>query len=89
MYTKNDITKTTKFRSLQYLCEIIPDRVQSGKNLYRCLMRSDTISDKIISDIYVSCTLDTWSYTIIFQFDGALVIFMDNTVIDLVSPLFQ
>ena len=44
---------------------------------------------KILSDIYLSCPLATWSSTIILQFDGALVILIDNIVMDLVSIFFQ
>ena len=59
MDTKNDMIKTTKLRSLQCLREIIPDHVQSGTEFHRCLLISDTISDKIMSDIEVTNTIDT------------------------------
>ena len=36
----------------------------------------------------MSCTLDTWSYTIIFYFDGGLVILVDNIVMDLIYLFF-
>ena len=52
-------------------------------------MLRDTISDKIISYIDVSCPLDTLSSAIIFQFDGSLVILIDNSVMDIIFLLFQ
>ena len=74
MDTKNNITKATKLVSLQWLCEIISDHLQSGTESHWCLLFYDPISDKIISDIDVSCLIATWLFTIIFQFDGDMVI---------------
>ena len=88
MDTKNDITKTTKLISLQCLCEMIPDHVQSGTELHRCLLLSDHISDKIILDINVSCPFATFPYTIL-KLDGALVIFINNIVTDIVSLVIK
>ena len=65
MYTKNDKTKMTKLISLQCLREIITDHVQSGTEIHRCLPLSDSISEKIIPDINVSCPLTNLSPTII------------------------
>ena len=53
MDTKSDNTKSTKSRSLQYFREKTPDHVQSGTELHRCILLSDSMSDKIISDIDV------------------------------------
>ena len=68
---------------------LISDHVQSGTEIYIWILLHDTISDKILYDVDVSCKLSTWSYAIIFQFDGALVILIENIVIDIVSLLFQ
>ena len=52
-------------------------------------MLHDPISDAIISDIDVSCTLPTWSSAILIQFEGALVISIDNIVMGILFLLFQ
>ena len=87
--TKNDITKTTKLISLQFLCEIITNHVQSGTELYRCLLLHDTISDEIVPDIDVARPIATLSFAIILQFNGTLIILLDNLIMDVVSILFQ
>ena len=89
MDNKNDITKTINLISLQCLLVIIPNHVQSGKEFHGCLLIRGLISDEIISDIDVSCTLSNFSSTIILQFDCDMVIFIDNIFMDLVSLLFQ
>ena len=66
MDTKNDITKLTKVKSLQCLREIILDLVQSGTEIYRCLLLRDPISYKIIPDIDVSCPVSTLLSAILF-----------------------
>ena len=62
--------------------KLIPDHVQSGTESHICLLIRDTISDEIISDIDVSFPLA------ILQLYYALVILIDNIVMDLVSLLF-
>ena len=89
MDTKNCITKKTKLISLQCRCKIIHNHVQSGTEFCRCLLLRYPSSDKIISDIYVFFLLDTWSSYILLQFDGDMVILIDNIGMDLVSILFQ
>ena len=89
MDTNNDITKMMKLISLQCLCEIIPNHVQSGTEFHRCLLLRDHISNIMVYNIDVSCTLATWSSIIIFQFDGTLAILIDNIVVDLLSLIFQ
>ena len=50
---------TIKLRFLQCFREMIPDYVQIGTELYRCLLLRYTIIDEILSDIYVACPLAT------------------------------
>ena len=59
MNTKDYIMTTIKLRFLQCFREMIPDYVQIGTELYRCLLLRDTIIDEILSDIYVACPLAT------------------------------
>ena len=53
------------------------------------LLICDTISDAIIPDIDVANPLDTWSSSIILQFDGTLIILIDNIVMYIVSLTFK
>ena len=89
MGTKDDITKPTKFRSLQYLRGRIPGHVKRGTEFHRCLLLRDPISDEIISDMNVSIRLATWSSFVLLQCYGALAILIVNIFMDLVSLLFQ
>ena len=78
-----------KLRSLQCVSEIMYNHVQSVTEFHIFLMSCYPISDKIIYDIYLACTLAIWLPIIIFQFDGALVILVDKIVIDIVSLILQ
>ena len=89
MDTKDDITKTTKLISLQFFCELFPDRVESGIEFHRCFLIRDPICDEIISDNDVAIPLATWLSAILLQFDDTLIILIDNIVMDLISLIFQ
>ena len=78
-----------KSRSLQCLHEIITNHAQSGTELDSCLLLCDLISDEIVSDIDVVIPLDTWSSEILLQFNGTLIIVIDNIVMYVVSLIFQ
>ena len=89
MDTNNDITKMMKLRSLQCVSEIMYNHVQSVTEFHIFLMSCYPISDKIIYDIYLACTLAIWLPIIIFQFDGALVILIHNIFMDILPLFFQ
>ena len=89
MDNKDDITTMMRLRSLQFFREIITNHVQSGTELYRCLLLHDTISDEIVPDIDVARPIATLSFAIILQFNGTLIILLDNLIMDVVSILFQ
>ena len=59
MDTNNDITKGTELRSMQCLYEVTTNHVQSGTEYQIFLLLREYISDKIISDIDMSCLLAT------------------------------
>ena len=46
------------------------------------------ISDEIIHDIYVASPLATWLFDILIQFDGNLIILINDVVMYLISLLF-
>ena len=75
--------------SLYCFRKIIPDNLQGVTKLHICFLLRDNINDKRITDIDVASSLATWLSDILIQFDGALIIFIDDVVVDLVSLIFQ
>ena len=55
-----------KLKSKKCVNEVLLNHVQDGTYFHRSLLFCDYMSDKIISDIDVSCPLATLYYTIVF-----------------------
>ena len=87
MNTKDDVMETMELIPLQCFHEVVTNHVQGGKNLQRCLLPCYTTSNKVIPDIDVVSLFATWSYAIILQFYGALIILIYDVVLDLVSMI--
>ena len=87
--TKDYIMTMMKLRSLQFFREIITNHVQSGTELYRCLLLHDPISDEIVSDIDVASPLATVLSAILIQFNVTLIILLDNIFMDIISLILQ
>ena len=79
---------TTKLISLWCFREVILDDVHSGTNILRFFLLSDTIKNEIITDINLESLLATRSSTILLQFYGALVILIEDFIMDLVFMIF-
>ena len=69
--------------------EVIPIRVQGRGKLHRCFLIFEPISNEVIPGIDVVIPLATWSFVILLQIDGALIILIDDVIMDLKYLLFQ
>ena len=59
MENKDNNMEMTQLISVQYLCELIPNHVQSGTKLHRLFLFCDPIRFEIIPDVDLMIPLDT------------------------------
>ena len=71
------------------IVNIIPDHVQIGKLFHRCLLIRDPISYEIIFDVGMVILIPSWLSSILLELDGALIILIDNIIMDILSLFFQ
>ena len=58
------------------------------KKIHICFLLFEYDNNEVITDIDVASPFDTWSSTIILQLDGAVIILIDDVVMELTSLIF-